>query len=256
MPSEKNLLDKIQVLALSTSPSNAGDIYVQAVELYSQINSGINQQLADLLISGIRSHARGADIGWKLFNVPPKPLRSLSDEEYFQLFALISTLHGFCYGVERLDEASFVTGSDSPPVRFYINSVYHYIAALFLLNKGNDNLGGMVYKTLAPVGLSNLLDPIETILNKQMDEGISFGETIKIIRNKFLVHGTFSPTDISSLVKRTHLRELNQRLRLTKNIWALFNQAFILKLKLIAMLTSSNIEVDGLTLRYIETIDY
>ncbi|MBL7162011.1 MAG: hypothetical protein ISS57_05340 [Anaerolineales bacterium] len=235
MSSDISLLKSIELLAKFTTQDNAGDTYEKAVDISTYLGSEKNRQLGEYQISKIRSVARNAEIGWKLFKTPPTVSIELSDEECFQIFALISTLHGFCYGVERLDYASFETGPDSIPVRFYINSVYHYIAALFLLDKGNDPLGGTVYKTLVKMDLADLLAPIEKVLNKQMGDGISFGETVRKIRNKFLVHGTFLATDISSVVKETQLRERAQQLRLTNYIWDLFNRVFILKLKLIAL---------------------
>jgi hypothetical protein len=251
MSTDDELVNEILVLTLSVTPNNVGDIYVQAVNLYGQIQSADKQQQGEYCVAQIRSRARQAEIGWKLFAVPPTAPRSLSDDEYIRLMTIISTLHSFCYGVERLDEASFVTGPDSTPVLFYINSLYHYIAALYLLNKEGNPIGGMVYKALMPMRLSSLLDQIRGVLYKPMEGGISFGETIRKIRNDFLVHGSFSPEDISPIMKMTHLRDMTQRIHLTNLIWELFNQSFILKLKLIALLTASGIDPIELMTRYI-----
>lgn len=251
MSEEKRILAEILELTYSITPDNIGDVYVKAANLYARISSENNRELGEDYVSKIRSLARKADVGWKLFGVPPKPSNKLSEEEYIQIATLISNLHGFCYGVERLDEASFVTGPNSPPVRFYINSLYHYISALFLLDREDNEMGGTVYKTLVPMGLSKLLTPIRHILDLPMGDGISFGETIRRIRNKFLVHGTFSPSDIANVVKQTHLREMDQRLRLTNLIWNLFNQVFILKLQLLSLLTSADVNINEMACRYI-----
>ena len=251
MATDNELVNEIYLLALSVTPNNVGDIYVRAVSLYDQIQSANNQQRGEYGVSQIRSSARQAEIGWKLFANPPTTSRSLSDNEYIRLVTISSTLHAFCYGVERLDEASVVTGPDSTPVRFYINSLYHYIAALYLLSKGRNPIGGMVYKALMPMGLSPLLNQISYVLCKPMEGGISFGEAVRKIRNNFLVHGSFSPEDISPIMETTRLRDITQRIRLTCLIWELFNQSFILKLKLLSFLTASRIDPIELVKRYI-----
>lgn len=231
-------------LALSATPNNVGDVYMQALDVAAKISSSTSRQEAEYYISQIRSLARDAEIGWRLFASPPQPSHSPSDEEVIQTHTLIATLHSFCYGAERLDEASFFTGPASTPVRFYINSIYHYIAALYLLDKGNLPMGGTVFKVLQPMGLSSLLDPIRNVLDQPMEGDLSFGKTVKAIRNKFLVHGTFSPDDISTVVKKTQLHDMTQLLHLTQLIWDLFNHSFILKLKLIAILTSLGLDLE------------
>lgn len=251
MATSDEIVGEILKLALSVTPNNVGDIYVRTVELYTQIQKSDKQQMGEYYIAQVRSIARQAEIGWKIFTTSPITSHPLSEEEQIQIIMIISTLHTFCYGVERLDEASFVTGADSPPVRFYINSLYHYIAALYLLNKEKDPIGGMVYKTLSPMGLSPLLDEVKAVLDKPMEGGISFGETIRRIRNDFLVHGSFSPDDISSIVKTTQLQDMTQRLHLTNLIWELFNQSVILKLKLLALLTASGVDPIKLARDYI-----
>ena len=215
---DDELLKEIYALEIAVNPDNVGDNYVQAVSLYGQIQNTSKQQQGEYYVAQIRSIARQAEIGWKIFSSPPAARRLLSEEEQLRLVTTIATLHAFCYGVERLDEASFVTGPESTPVRFYINSLYHYIAALYLLDKGGDPIGGMVYKTLSSMGLSGLLDPVKAVLDKPMEGGVSFSETIRQIRNDFLVHGSFSPDDIATIVKTTKLRDMTQLLRLTNYI--------------------------------------
>jgi len=48
-------------------------------------------------------------------------------------------------------------------------------------------------------------------------------------------------------MKQTRLHDIGQKLRLTQLIWDLFNQSFVLKLKLLATLTDSDIDLDKLT---------
>jgi len=252
MDTPASAVHEIFWLGLSATRDNVGDIYERAIDLYGQIPSPHERQVAEYYITKIRSMAREADIGWRLFACPPMPAHSLTEEEQIQIITIVATLRSFCYGVERLDEASFVTGPDSTPVRFYINSLYHYIAALYLLDRNNDPIGGTVYKTLHPMGLASLLDPIAEVLAKPMN-GMSFGETVRKIRNDFLVHGRFSPDDIATVVARTRMRDLSQVIRLADLIWELFNQSFILKLKLIALLTQAGTDPGALAAKYVSS---
>jgi hypothetical protein len=251
-PSGKDtaILAQIESLAKTAATENIGDILIAALDLSSQIESSQGHQSAEFLLSQIRPLARNAEIGWRLFEAPPHPSHELDKDEIIKLITIVATLHSFCYGVERLDEASAATGASSTPVRFYINSIYHYISALYLLDKEKKKkklpMGGMVFKVLEPMGLANLLDEIRILLDKSMGEDITFGETVRIIRNKFLVHGNFSPEDIAPVVKRTQMRDFNQINRLAQLIWNLFHQSLILKLKLIAVLTASGVDLDQL----------
>ncbi|HEY4667040.1 MAG TPA: hypothetical protein VIH26_07035 [Anaerolineales bacterium] len=237
-------------LVMSANPENVGDVYEAALDIAGSISDPISHHRAEQYISQIRGLARQADIGWKLFDKATAAARPLTDEEIIQVMTLASTWLTFCYGAERLDEASAVTGPDSTPVRFYINSLYHYIASLYLLEKDTDPIGGTVYKTLSPLGLAHFLDPIKTVLDEPMN-GISFGETIRKIRNDFLVHGVFSPSDIAPVVGQTRLRDMTQVLRLADLIWELFNRSFVLRLRLISLLTDLGVDPAQVIARYL-----
>ena len=247
-----NQLHHLLGLVKSATRENVGDVYEEALDVVGSISDPISHHTAEQYVSQIRGLARQADIGWKLFDNATVASRTLANEEIIQIMAIASTLFTFCYGAERLDHASAVTGPDSTPVRFYINSLYHYIAALYLLDKGTDHIGGTVYKTLSPLGLSHLLDPIKTVLDQPMNE-ISFGETIRTIRNDFLVHGKFSPQDIEPVVGQTRLRDMTQVLRLADFIWELFNRSFILRLRLISLLTDLRVDPAQVIAKYLAT---
>jgi len=237
-------LRDIYKIFLQKTKENIGDFYIESLALYQKIQDENIKQIAAFYCGKIRSFANGAEIGWQLFSTPYNLTHKLSDDDCVIIITLISMLHSFCYGVERLDEVSFYSGPNSTPISFYINSIYNYIAALYLLDKGSDPIGGMVYKTLKPLGLDFLLDDIKQVLEKPISTDYSFGETIKTIRNKFLVHGTFSYNDVSRVIKMTKMRDVSKQIQLNNLIWELFNQSYILKLKLISILTKSEIKMD------------
>ena len=107
---------------------------------------------------------RNAEIGGMVFSSPPIISRDISDDEARQFIAIIGSLQEIIYCFERVDEASAQTFPYAAPVRFYVNSIFHYVSALFLLDyKKNKKLGfprpGTVIKVLHPLELKILLDP-------------------------------------------------------------------------------------------------
>ena len=77
-------------------------------------------------------------------------------------------------------------------MRFYMNSLYSYIANYFLLDNGvNDPIGGNLYPALEEIGLQDNLNDIITILNTRIDS-LEFKEILRTFRNKVIVHYNYS----------------------------------------------------------------
>jgi hypothetical protein len=203
------------------------------------------REKAHYLIANIMEFAKAADVGWPVFEVPPKPTIQITPEHFFAIAALTSTLRQFCYGVERVDVVAALTFETSTPVRFYVTSIYNYIATLYLLDREDLPMGGIAFKILQPVGLDYLLNPICSVLNSPVSEEISLGETIRRARNKTMIHGTFDTKsiadDITPLVKQTGIHESRQKDLLAELIWKLYEESFMLMLNLIAALTASGV---------------
>jgi len=242
--SDIEILARLHDIATTATKETLGDVYVEACPLAFLVQSPINRQYAQYYLSHLEQMAKEATIGWSLFVSPELPKGVLDDNQVIRLIIIVATLQTFIEGVEALDAVSFLTGPSSRKVTFYVHSVYHFIAALYLLNLDGDPMGGMVYKALKVIGLTHLLDPIKVILDREYAKEISFGETVRTVRNKSLVHGTFSPEDIASLVKQTKMRDPSQIVRLADLIWELHHQSAVLMLKLIAILTKANPPLD------------
>lgn len=250
MDKDIDLLGRIQKIIPTLSTDNVGDIYTRALDLLMQVTIEYNKLIGESYIAQIREFGRNAEIGWKLFDNPIKPSTQLDDEQQIQVLTIIVALHTFCYGVERLEEASIRTGPTSTPVRFYINSIYHYIADLYLLGKDKDPIGGIIYKTLDPIGLSALLNPVIEVIDRPLETGISFGETIKAISTDQFFHGTYWQEDICTILGTTECDGLRQTQKLNLLIWELFNRTFILKLHLMSVLTALGTKPNELIARY------
>lgn len=253
--SDVEILARLRDIASTATEETLGDVYVEACPLAFLVQSPINRQYAQYYLSHLEQLAKEATIGWSLFISPELPKGVLNDNQIIRLIVIVATLQTFIEGVEALDAVSFLTGPSSRKVTFFVNSVYHFIAALYLLNRDGDPMGGMVYKALEAIGLTQLLGPIKEILDREYAEGVSFGETVRTVRNKSLVHGTFSPEDIASLVKQTKMRNPSQLIRLADLIWELHHQSAVLMLKLIAILTKANPPLDQIFEKVIAELD-
>ena len=128
-----HLQDLTQVSSALTH-DNIGDSLLRAIVVKAAIVDPANLTISDRILEKIRSFARSADIGWKIFDQPIMPTRKLSDVQVWQLIGIVGTLMEINYCFERIEEASYFTFENSAPVRFYVNGIFHYVSALFLLD--------------------------------------------------------------------------------------------------------------------------
>ena len=199
-----HLQDLLQIKA-SLSRDDIGDAMLRAVVIKALIVNPDNLVISDRIMENIRSFARDANIGWKIFRQPILPTQELVDIQIWQLVSILGTLMELNYCFERIEEASYFTFENSAPVRFYVNGIFHYVSALFLLDykdnkKKNLPHPGTIVKVLHPLGLTQLLDPVYQVLNRPFGKDLSYGQTILGNRNKQFVHGTFSIENIRNLV--------------------------------------------------------
>lgn len=241
-------LKELSKILSTLNKDNVGDAMVRASLIRSLIVDTNIRIKADQTLDITRSFARSAEIGWKIFETPISDA-PLNETSAWQIIAIVGTLMELNYCFERVEEASIFTFENSSPVRFYINGIFHYLSSLFLLDMKDNKKNGFVYpgtliKALQPLGLADLLMPIYKIFNRQFGEKLTYGETILAIRNKQFVHGSFSPENVQKIVRDSHIFNDIQRARFINNHWDLFDQLVILRLKLISLLTYSNISVE------------
>ena len=135
------------------------------------------------------------------------------------------------------------------------DSIYYYVTSMFLVDKNKPThkglpMGGMVVRALHPMGLSILLTPIDGILNRPFGKENTLGDAIRKLRNSQLVHGDFSPGQLESLVADTEMRDPAQQERLAANIWDLFHEILLLDLRITAILTKLNPDIQAIIARY------
>jgi hypothetical protein len=198
-------LNAIIALLQSAPSSPIGDILLQANQLFEQIEDEVPRHLGEQAMRSIRALAARAQPTDSLFRDPPTLRRRLTDVELLQLLGISSAVYELCYCCERVQEVSEITWGGSAPVRFYLNSIYHYTSSMFLVDANKPShkglpMGGTVIRALHPMGSADLLEPVREVLNEPFGE-ITFGETMLNLRHSHLVHGDFSPERIEYLVR-------------------------------------------------------
>jgi hypothetical protein len=255
---QQQLLHKLNDLVESATPDNLGDIFARAIETRGQIK-GAYQYQAEFSLTELRSFASQAEIGWKLFSEPIVPNRVLSDRGILQIVGVERAVHELCYCFERIEQVATLTWGGSSPSRFYLNSIYHYVSSMFLIDTSKKThkdlpMGGTVIRALSPMGLSDLLSPIKKVLQQPLGD-VSFGDAVLKLRHSHLVHGDFSPERFEYLVAESEMRIPEQQEKLSAIAWDLFYELILLNLKLIAVLTASNANIEEVIVRYINEID-
>jgi len=250
-----NMLDNVNLreikkISNSLTKDNIGDSLERAIVLQAAILNPSVRSEAIRELDKIRVFARQADYGWKSFNNPICSNCKLSEKQAWQLVTLVGTLHELLYCFDRVEETTFFTFANSTPVRFYVNGIFHYVSALFLLDWKKNKAKklphpGTVIKVLYPIGLSNLLDPIYEILDRRFGKELSYGETIRKNRNNHFVHGSFSPENIQDLVKDSNIFTESQKLRFLQNHWDLYDRLVILRLQIISLLTIQKVDFEN-----------
>ncbi len=123
---------------------------------------------------------------------------------------IVHALKRLSYGFRRLDEVADSAKDGSPKKAFYLDGVYGYVAAFFLLDKKAKTPGGAFYRALEPFGLTHLLDPVRAVLDAKFG-GETFGKTILAFRNKALVHPRYRHSDVDKVY--AHLNMLDPSVR-------------------------------------------
>jgi hypothetical protein len=257
--SDFEVLLKIDFIQSQIDKNYLGNLLIECTKERNKIINPFNQKLAESKLAIIRGYAARADYGYKYFANTVRPIRDLHDEEIIQLATLGRAIHEICFGFEKLEESANLTDGGSTPVRFYINSIYHYLSSMFLIDKSNDSHkklgnGGSVIFVLEPIGLRDLIRPINDIFNSDLAPGVKFGDLILKVRHSFLVHGKFYPSSTEYIVQQTNLRDPKQQERNTALLWDVFYQLLVFRLRILDVFHEMEIDYEAVGLRYLEKI--
>lgn len=146
---------------------------------------------------------------------------------------LIHWIKQFCFGFDKMNEISNEYEDGSPAKAFYLNAIYHYIAIFYLLDKGpSDDMGGTFYKILKPYGFDDLLKPIQKIIQTSIGK-TTFGEIIRVFRNKAIVHSNYRDADLDRIYAQVDMEDPNIAKQFRNLLIELYNQTISLAVSLI-----------------------
>lgn len=190
---------------------------------------------------------------------PIQPDKPLSDIEILQLIGIERALHELCYAFEMVEISAEEGWGGSSRTRFYLNSIYHYVSSLFLIDTSRKShrdlpMGGTIVRALHPLAIDRILTPVKAVLQMRFGTNISFGDAILRQRHSYLVHGTFSPGNVEYLVSETRMRDLTQQLLFRDYFWDLFYQIVLLRLRILAIFSNIQINLDDVIIRYLSTV--
>jgi len=146
---------------------------------------------------------------------------------------IVQAIKQFCFGFETMNDTSDLFNDGSPARVFYLNSIYNYIAVFYLLDKGNDPMGGALYKLLKPFGWEDTLHEINLLLNASLGK-TTFGEIIKTFRNKAIVHFENRDKGLDSIYEKINMEEPENQILLQKimtNVYLKTRQLAIVLIK-------------------------
>jgi|GEM_PF-1034404 hypothetical protein len=252
-------LERIHALLLSADQDNIGDVLLQVLAVRSRISNPLARMTAEPMLASLRRMAAKADLGWRVFATPPLLPRPLDDVEVLQLVSLEWALHELCYACESVELSAATTWGGSTPTRFYLNSIYHYVSSMFLLDTSSPRqkdlpIGGTAIRALHPMGLAALVDPVARILSQPLTPHITLGDTILRLRHSYLVHGDFSPRRIEYLIAQSEMRDPAQNELFATLIWDLFHELILFRLRIMALMTHEGIRVEPAILRYLASV--
>jgi hypothetical protein len=131
----------------------------------------------------------------------------MSEQAKETVVFLVHSIKQFCFGFERLDEVARSCEPGSPAIAFYMSAIYQHIAVFYLLDKGQqDAMGGTFYKALKQIGHERLLEPARQVLDTPLGS-TTFGELIRVFRNKAIVHTSYRDSDLDRLYKAVNMED-------------------------------------------------
>jgi hypothetical protein len=164
------------------------------------------------------------------------------------LVFLIHAIKQFCFGFEQLNETADDMDDGSAAKAFYMASLYNYISVFYLLDKQpGDPHGGTLYKALRPHGLDDHLAPIAATLQRPVGT-TTFGEIVRVFRNKAIVHTTYSDADLDRIYASADMQDAAVAQTFNDALWDIYAETKLLPVNLIRSAGMSP-EDFGITIR-------
>ena len=148
------------------------------------------------------------------------------------LVFVIHAVKQFCFGFEELNRVSDEMQDGSAAKAFYLCSLYHYIAVFYLLDKnGGDARGGALYKALRQHGFEGHLSAVYAALDRPIG-GTTFGEMVRVFRNKAIVHTTYADADLDHVYALANMEDPAISEAFHNALWEVYTQTKLLLITL------------------------
>ncbi len=113
---------------------------------------------------------------------------------------LVHAIKQFCFGFEKMDELADDYADGSAGKAFFLSAIYQHLAVFFLIDRGSKPMGGAFYRALSAHGLEHLLQPVREVMDSPLGK-TTFGEVVRVFRNKALVHPSYSDSDLDRIYR-------------------------------------------------------
>ena len=127
----------------------------------------------------------------------------MTQDERYRIQLVITHCEMLLYNFEQSYSPQLVAvGLQSMIASFHEQFAFmHLVTSMFLVDKKKGPMGGACYQLLQPLGLAHLLDAIAAILNEPVGN-TTFGDYVRISRNKLTVHGDLMFDSLPECVKQ------------------------------------------------------
>jgi len=117
---------------------------------------------------------------------------------------MVHAIKQFAFGFETMNATADEYEDGSAAQAFFLTALYHYLVAFYLLDKNDRPMGGSFHRALAPHGLTHLLEPVQELMNTPLG-GSTFGEVLRVFRNKVIVHSSYRDADLDRLYAKVDM---------------------------------------------------
>ena len=155
------------------------------------------------------------------------------DPKFQTTVFVVHAIKQFLFGFETLNNTSDDNEDGSAAKAFYLIAIYNYIAAFFLLDRPDGApLGGAMSRAFESLKCVDLLDPIQKVVDTRIG-GTTFGEIVRVFRNKVIVHTSYCDADLDRIYSLADMQHPAIQEAFNRCLWAIYSEMNSLGLNLV-----------------------
>ena len=144
---------------------------------------------------------------------------------------IIHAIKQFCFGFEMMDNLADKYVNGSAGKAFFMSSIYQQLSIFYLIDKKNNPMGGAFFSELKNHGLEHLLDPIKDLFDTHLGN-ITFGEVVRIFRNKAIVHPSYRDSDLNRIYSQLDMTKPEIQIRWQELLFRSYTETKLLGINL------------------------